>query len=233
MKRSEGVGMAKRRQTTRSIRIMVVDDHPVVREGIRQAIEREKGMVVCWEMASVVEALGCVVKTPPDLAIIDISLEDGNGIELVKDIRARRLRFPILVLSVHENVTYSERALRAGAQGYLTKAEAPEVIIDGIRQVLSGEIFVSKKIAPGLLSRVYVSKRKRGSGSVADLSDRELAVFEALGKGTGTRKIAKKLGISVSTVETYRANIKRKLDLSGGAELSSAATEWVISEGKK
>ena len=216
----------------KNIRIALVDDHPIIRQGLRQLLESETDMEVVGEAGDAAEAMDVLVANPPDIAIFDLNLKGKNGIELIKDVRARGMNFPVLVLSVHSEMTYAERALRAGAQGYVMKEEAPEVVIGAIRSVLAGQVYVCESLASKLLSRITMGQVPQDEdAAVAALSDRELEVLEKIGQGVGTRDTSKQLGLSVSTVETYRANIKRKLDLKDGAEMARFAAEWILRQG--
>ncbi len=215
------------RSAAEPVRLLLVDDHPVVRKGLAQLIDGESDMAVCGEAETATEALAIVRQTEPDLAIIDISLKDSSGIELIKDLRARYPRLPVLVLSMHDESFYAERCLRAGAMGYVTKEEATETVLTAVRRILSGDLYLSEKMASKMLS-VFVSGGRNSSGSSIDrLSDRELEVFELIGRGLPTREVAEKLHLSVKTIESHRANIKRKLNLSNATELLQRAIQWV------
>lgn len=209
------------------LRVMVVDDHPIVREGLIRRIDAQPDLEVCCEAAGSTEALGRLDDCECDFAIVDISIVGRSGIELIKDIRARRLDFPILVLSVHDDVTYAERALAAGAQGYVLKQEAPPLIIEAMRRVLAGEIYVSPRMASKLFIRFVGANRRVDGDPIRTLSDRELEVLEALGHGRTTRQIAAELGLSMSTIATYKSRLKNKLDLLTAAELAAYAARWV------
>lgn len=216
----------------KKIRIVLVDDHPIIRQGLRQLLEHEEDMAVVGEAGDANEAMTMLAKDPPDIAVVDLNLKGKNGIELIKDIRAQEMKFAVLVLSVHSEMTYAERALRAGAQGYVMKEEAPEVVVNAIRSVLNGQVYVCDALASKLISRIALGKVPTDEDpTVAALSDRELEVLEKIGQGVGTREAAEQLGLSVSTVETYRANIKRKLGLRDGAEMARYATEWLLRQG--
>ena len=213
------------------IRILLVDDHPIVRHGMRQLIEVEEDMMVCGEAADAIEGLSVLQSSNPDMAIVDISMEGKNGIELIKDIRVRQKDFPIIVLSVHSEVTYAERALKAGAQGYILKQEAPGIIISAIRKIMGGNIFVCERMASKLLSKLAPSRSTGFDDSpVACLSDRELEILEMIGHGQGPKQISETLNISVNTVQTYRSRIKVKLNLKTAAEPVKFATEWLRSQ---
>jgi DNA-binding NarL/FixJ family response regulator len=214
------------------LRILVVDDHPIVREGIRRKVEQQPNMVVCCEAGNTRDAIACIKGSPCDIAIIDISLTGPNGIDLIKQIRARKLTFPILVLSIHDDVTYVERALAAGAQGYLVKHQAPHLVIEAMYRILAGEIYVCEPLAARLLSRIGERQRRTSvERPLASLSDREVEVFEAIGRGKSTRQIAESLFLSISTIETYKSRIKTKLGLKSASELAACAARWPKIEG--
>ncbi|MBW7909489.1 MAG: response regulator transcription factor [Kiritimatiellae bacterium] len=207
-------------------RILIVDDHPIVRQGIRHLLEQEPDLRVCCEAESAGEALQALQKQKPDLAIVDISLKGTDGIELTKWIRAQDEKIPILILSMHDEKLYANRVLRAGAHGYLMKAEVADKITIAVRKVLKGEIYLSEKVGQSILQEVT------GRGSAADespirqLSDRELEVFRLIGQGLGTREIAGQLHLSIKTIETYRAHIKDKLGLANATQLVRFAAQW-------
>ncbi|MDP6525348.1 MAG: response regulator transcription factor [Kiritimatiellia bacterium] len=211
--------------------VLLVDDHPVVRQGLREIIRRENDFEVCGEAEEATQALAMFEDLLPDVAIVDISLGGKSGIDLIKDMRALGVPCRILVLSVHAESTYAERALHAGANGYILKQDAPRVVIDGLRRILSGEIYVSDRLAPKLLARLATGRPADfRDAPISSLSDRELDVLELLGRGVGTREIAERLRLSVSTVETHRANIKIKLNIDSASALVSFATEWLLSQ---
>ena len=202
----------------RKSRILIIDDHPIVRERLGELINQEPDLIVCGEADDGRSAMEAIEKTLPDLALVDISLKDTYGIELVKDIKNQHPKLLTLVLSMHEESLYAERALRAGARGYITKQEASRKVIGAIRQVLGGGIYASEKMAGILLGRV--AGQPKGDGSPTDrLSDREMEIFQLLGSGLAVREIAKRLHISVKTVEAHRTHIKEKLDIKTSPEL--------------
>ncbi len=186
--------------------------------------------MVCGEAENPHQALAAIKDNHPDIAVIDLSLSHTSGIELIKNIKPRYPGLPILVLSMHEESLYAERALRAGARGYIMKKEAPEKVIAAIRKVLEGGIYLSETMGDKLLNEFISRKSDTVSSPVELLSDRELEVFQLIGKGLGTRQIAEKLNISIKTVEVYRANIKEKLKLKSSAELVQHAIHWVMRE---
>ena len=211
--------------------IVLVDDHPVMRKGLALTLDAEMDLSVVGQMSSAEEAMDEIERLEPDLAIIDISLPGMSGMELVKHLQARMPEVRTLVVSRHDESLYAERAIRAGARGYIMKLEAGEVIVKAVRQVMDGGIYVSDEINERLLLSMASGGRERISQSPLEvLSDRELEVFELTGRGTGTRDIAERLHLSVKTVESYRARIKKKLNLESATELMQHAVQWVESE---
>jgi len=209
-------------------RILLVDDHPLVRAWLRMVIQSERDLVVCGEAEDRKQALAAVITTKPHLAIIDLTLKDSNGLELIKDLRNRYPEMQSLVLSAHDETVHAERVIRAGARGYINKQEASTKIMLAIRRVLSGEIYWSEKAAARVASKIASPSGSSGSFSMDLLTDRELQIFELIGKGQSTRQIAASLHIHVSTVETYRARIKEKLGLKDGLDLLQHAIRWVM-----
>jgi DNA-binding NarL/FixJ family response regulator len=210
---------------------LIVDDHPVVREGLSALISGQPDLAVCGQAAGCAEAVTLTATTRPDLVIVDISLKDGNGIELIKRIRARDASVRFLVSSMHDESVYAERALRAGALGFLGKQESTQKILDAIRRVLEGKIYVSERMSERLLHGLVAGSRERSS--VETLADRELQVFELIGQGLNTRQIAAQLHLSTKTVETYRGRIRTKLNIGGGGELAHYAMQWVMQTGQE
>ena len=214
---------------TGRIDVMIVDDHPLVRDGLREIINRESDMAVCAEASDHEEAVKALSSKPVSVAIVDITLKNSqSGLDLVKAIRSRFPSVKCLVLSMHDENVYAERALTAGAMGYIMKHEAGRNVIESIRQVNAGEICVSPSVSKRIMS-AYLTGVTASDDPVSSLSDRELEVFRLIGRGMKTSDIAKELRLSVSTVETYRANIKDKLGLSSAAELAKAAVESAVS----
>ena len=209
-------------------RVIVVDDHPIVRRGIVELISQETDLEVVADVGSVQEAMAAIAQFLPHVAIVDVALEHSNGIELTRQIRAKDGDLKVLMLSMHEEALYAERALKAGANGYVMKIEAPEVLLGAIREVLRGGLYVSQRIATQLL-RGYIENGDDGAvrGGIDSLSDRELEIFELIGKGLTTREVAARLCLSVKTIETHRAHIKSKLRLKNAAELTQSAVSWV------
>ena len=211
-------------------RIMVVDDHPIVREGLTLLINREADLVVCGEAEEAMGAIHVLSSSRPDLLIVDISLSGPDGIDLLKNVRTTHPTLPVLILSMHDESVYAERALRAGANGYIMKQEATENVLVAVRRILNGEIYVSARIANQMLRHYITGTGTLRDSSIADLSDRELEVFRLIGEGYGTRQIAEKLRLSVKTVESYQAHIKEKLSLRSSRELMQRAIQWNMNE---
>jgi DNA-binding NarL/FixJ family response regulator len=214
-------------------RILLVDDHPIVRQGMTQLINREKDLMVCGEAEDARTALDAIDHTKPDVVVIDISLPGPDGIDLIKAIRARHSKLPVLILSMHDESLYAERALRAGANGYLMKQEATTSILAALRHVRTGEIYVSNNIAKRLVKQFIDGPVNPARSAIDNLTDRELEVFSRISEGRSTRQIAKELYLSVKTVESYYANIKRKLSLQTSRELVQYAVCWLQRDGPK
>ncbi|MBM4072765.1 MAG: response regulator transcription factor [Planctomycetes bacterium] len=213
-------------------RVLIVDDHPAVREALALRISSLPDLDVCGEAADLPTALQLVAEKKPDIAIIDISLKNGDGLDLIKRIRARAADVRMLVWSMHTESLYAERALRAGAQGYITKEQATERIVEAIRQVLAGKVYLSAAMTEMLLRRaVGDGSGLPGRSPVESLADRELEVYRLIGKGIKTADVAQQLHLSVKTVETYRDRIREKLDLSNGTELVRHAALWLQENG--
>ena len=217
---------------TRKSRALIVDDHPVVRRGLAQLIDREPNLQVCGEAGTVREALQAVADLDPDVVVVDVVLKSGSGIELVKDIKARRPDLPVLVLSMHDESLFAERALRAGARGYIMKQEATDKLLEAIRRVLGGEIYLSDGMASRMLQSFVGSRAGESGSALESLTDRELEVFQMIGRGLTTRQIAHDIHLSVKTIETHREHIKRKLGLRNATELLQHATWWVQTQGR-
>jgi DNA-binding NarL/FixJ family response regulator len=216
---------------TTPIRILIVDDHALVRLGLAQLISYETDMEVCGDASNGDEALAKVKQLQPHLVILDISLQQGNGIELTKTLKARHPNVKVLISSMHDESLFAERALRAGALGYINKQEATDKVIGAIRQVLDGQIYLSAEMTNHLLHRLGSSGDSLlERPSLESLSDREWEVFELIGRGLATRQIAKQLHLSVKTIETHREHIKEKLSLANGAELTRHAVRWVLQD---
>jgi DNA-binding NarL/FixJ family response regulator len=209
--------------------VFIVDDHPIVRQGLKLLINQEADLTVCGEAEDAKAALLSIRKLKPAIAIIDISLGRDSGIELIKNIKLQYPDLSVLVLSMHDESLYAERAFRAGAKGYIMKQEAPEKVIIAIRRVLQGDIYLSEAMGSKMLNKLIYSSRELLSSPVELLSDREMQVFKLLGSGLSTRQVADQLHVSIKTVEAYRANIKDKLKLKSSSELVQHAIHWVLS----
>ncbi len=212
------------------IKIVIIDDHPLMRKGLAMSLESEADIRVAAQAASAEDGLGIIEAEDPDLVVVDISLPGMSGIELVKQVQAIRPEMKTLVVSRHDEALYAERAIRAGVKGYVMKLEAPDVMIKAVRRVMNGGIYVSEKVNERLLMGMVSGNELLSQSPLDVLSDRELEVFELTGKGFGTREIAERLHLSVKTVESYRARIKTKLNLSNAAELMQHAVQWVEGE---
>ena len=211
---------------TKAIRVLLVDDHPIVRDGLAEAINKERDLTVCATAEDRSEALQVIEQTTPALAVIDLMLKSSSGLELIKDIHARWPRLLILVMSMHDETLYAERVLRAGARGYITKQQATHDILLAIRRVLGGGIYLSEKAASTVLGRLSATPQATTDTIVDGLADRELQVFEMTGRGLNTREIAEHLRIDMKTVDTYRTRIKEKLKLESTSELVRFAIRW-------
>jgi DNA-binding NarL/FixJ family response regulator len=224
--------MQRSRTSEKSVkRIVLIDDHPIMRHGLAQLIRAEDGLDVIGEAGSAREGLEVVGKLKPDLAVVDLTLPDKNGLELVKDIRAQHPSTLCIVLSMHEETLYGERALRAGARGYVMKEEAADHLVTAIHKVLSGGLYISETLNARMLEQVTGSARSKAIGMDA-LTDRELEILALIGKGVATKIIAAQLSISARTVEAHRAHIKEKLAMTDGAALVRYAVQWVESHAK-
>lgn len=213
--------------------VALVDEHPVFRYGLTQLISQERDLQICWEASAEAQAWQLLEKREPAIVIVDLSLKSGGGIDLIKRIKQRYPAMPILVLSMHEDELYVERALRAGASGYVMKHEACEKILIAIRKLLAGQAFFSDHLSPALLRRLTIARSNGAESSIEQLSDRELQVFSMIGGGKGKREIADELHLSAKTVETYQAHIKRKLGLGDARKLVHHAIWWALSKQSK
>lgn len=207
--------------------VLIVDDHPIVRQGLAQLIDQEQDLEVCGQAEDAHEAMQAIHSLHPDMVIVDISLKDTSGMDLIKDLKVRHPDLPVLTLSMHDEAVYGERALRAGARGYIMKQEATENVVTAIRRVLAGELYVSDGMAAKMVSKIVGGGTRKTGSPVDCLSDRELEVFRLIGEGFSTREMAEKLHLSVKTIETYRAHIKDKLGFEDANELLRSAIQWV------
>lgn len=214
-------------------KIFLVDDHPLVREWLTALIHQQTDLIVCGDAETPAQALDDIARKKPDVAIVDISLKDGSGIELIKNISTLRLPVAVIVLSMHDESLYAERALRAGARGYITKRETAQEVIVAIRQVLEGKLYLSEQLK-ALFSQKFLEGNAATAGpSIDKLSDRELEVFQLLGQGYETRQIAERLSVSMKTVQTFCVRIKEKLNLATATELLREAIRWHESQQAK
>jgi DNA-binding NarL/FixJ family response regulator len=209
-------------------RVFIVDDHPIVRQGLAALINTELDLAVCGDAEESGSALRGIEELKPDLAVIDISLNGPDGLDLLKSIRTRDANLPVLILSMLDESLYAERALHAGANGYIMKQEATERLLVAIRRILAGEIYLSEHMSNRMLHRFAAGGPVGSQSPIAELSDRELEVFRLIGEGRGTRQIAVELHISVKTVESYQAHIKEKLSLKNARELVQQAIQWTV-----
>ncbi len=220
-----------RNNSTKRARVLIVDDHPAVREALAMRIGRQPDLEVCGEAADLSEALRLVADTQPDVAVIDISLKTGCGIDLIERIKERNETVRMLVWSTHSESLYAERALRAGALGYVNKDQATDKIVEAIRRVLEGKVYLSDAMTETMLHRAVGRCEEVMRSPLDALANRELEVFRLIGQGVKTAEIAKQLHVSVKTIETYRDRIREKLDLSDGTELAHYATKWMLENG--
>ncbi len=207
-------------------KVFLVDDHPLVREWLTNLINQQSDLVVCGETESAPPALQAMSVCKPEVAIVDISLDNSSGIELIKDLKNSHPEIAVLVLSMHDELHYAERAIRAGAKGYVMKREATKKIIEGIRKVLDGKLYISPRVSEVMTARLIEGKSASSASPVELLSDREMAVFDLLGKGLGTRQVSEALNVSMKTVQAYCARVKEKLNLKSATELLREAIRW-------
>jgi DNA-binding NarL/FixJ family response regulator len=227
-----GAAGAQSRSARKRSRILLVDDHPIVRHGLVQLVSQEPDLIVCGDATRSQDVLKAISDLKPDVVVMDISLDAANGIELTKMIHGLHPELPVLMHSMHDETLYAERALKAGAMGYIMKQEAPDTLLKAIRKVLGGERYLSEKMTSEMLTAFATGERKRDARpGVELLSDRELEVFELVGRGRTTKEIAAKLHLSVKTVETHYARIKEKLALKNATELTHRAIHWVYWRG--
>lgn len=214
----------------KTTRILIVDDHPIVRQGLRMTIEGESDLEVSGEAEGMSQAMRLFRELSPNVVIVDLSLDNGTGLELVKELVGQDEHVKILICSMHDETLFAERALRAGAKGYISKEEATDQLITAIRRVAEGRIHLSDQMTERMLCRQVGATDDPQTSPIETLSDRELEVFEQIGHGITTRQIAENLYLSPKTVETYRENIKHKLNLANATELTQRAVQWVLAQ---
>ena len=214
----------------KKIKIYIVDDHPLVRAGLTLLISGQSDIEICGETDNAADALRQVDATQPDLVVIDISIKGGSGLDLVKQIHARTPQIKMLVSSMHDEILFAERALRAGAMGYVNKEEAAHEIVHAIRKILDGQIYLSSRMSNQILHRLTGRPADADPSTIGNLSDREMEVFGLIGQGRTTKQIAEHLHLSGKTIETYRENLKKKLDLKNASELARRAMQWAMDQ---
>ncbi|HEX7079837.1 MAG TPA: response regulator transcription factor [Gammaproteobacteria bacterium] len=212
--------------SSRERRVYIVDDHPIVRKGLAELLEQEPDLTVCGEAADVREARVGLSEARPDVVILDLSLNDSDGLELIKEIRAKYGQLPVLVLSMHDETIYAERLLSAGANGYIMKHAGSDQLIVALRRVLSGGVYVSERIGASMIERFAAARRKHAIDPIERLSNREVQVLNLIGRGKSTREIASDLSLSVKTIESHRQRIKKKLSLDSSPRLVQFAVNW-------
>lgn len=207
-------------------RIFIIDDHPITRRGLAQLIEHEADLAVCGEAENAQQAMAALKGPLPDLILCDITMPGKSGLEFIKDLKCLHPKLSVLVMSMHEESIYAERILRAGGSGYIMKSEGGSRVLEAIRQVLSGQIYLSKNLSANLLNQIVLGRAHREDTQLNGLTDREFEVYQLLGQGLATREIGNRLHISPKTVETYRMNLKQKFRLKSGSELVKHAVQW-------
>lgn len=212
------------------IHILIIDDHPIVRQALKHLLEEEPERQISVDVSEGNEALNAIIAFPPDLVLLDLALKTGDGLSLTRSIRAQYPNLPILMLSLHNEALFAERALRAGASGYIMKSESPEKLLDAIRHVLHGGIYLSRAMRQSILHKIKGDAVNKDAHAIDRLSDRELEVFQLIGQGYSTHQIADMLELSVKTIETHRAHIKKKLDFPNNTVLINSAAQWVMED---
>jgi DNA-binding NarL/FixJ family response regulator len=209
-------------------RVLLVDDHPIVRQGLALLIDREPDLAVCGEAEGAHSAFHAITTLRPDIVVLDISLSGPDGLDVLKEIRSKSASLPVLILSMHDESIYADRAMRAGANGYIMKQEATEKVLVAIRRILQGEVYLSDRLTNAMLQQYVRGAAPTEKSPLVNLTDRELEVFRLIGEGHGTRQIADELHLSVKTIESYQAHIKEKLALRNARELVQHAIEWTV-----
>lgn len=209
---------------------MLIEDHPVVRLGLANLIDDEPDLHVCGGAETAVEAMEQIPRLRPDIVVVDIALGQTSGLDLIKQIHDEHATLPVLALSMHDEALYGERALRAGAKGYIMKKEAMDQVMTAIRRVLAGEIYISEKMASRMVSKFIDRKSTKSSSPLETLTDREFEVFDLISQGIGPTEIAQRLSLSVKTIETHREHVKEKLQLKSAMELTRFALQWAMQQ---
>jgi len=215
---------------TKKCKVLLVDDHPIVRQGLALLIDREADLVVCGEADGAHSAFQAIAALQPDIVVLDISLSGPDGLDVLKEVRMKTASLPVLILSMHDESVYAERAMRAGANGYIMKQEATEKVLVAIRRILQGDVYLSDRLTNTMLQQYVRGASSAKKSPLVNLTDRELEVFRLIGEGHGTRQIADELHLSVKTIESYQAHIKEKLSLRNARELLQHAIEWTVNE---
>jgi len=225
-------GMAQNNTTTmkKKSKVFIVDDHPIVRQGLIQLINQESDFVICGDVGDISSAMKDIAKKRPDIVLIDIALGQANGIRLIEDIAREFPEILMIALSMHDESVYGERCLKAGARGYLMKQEEPENVITALKKVISGEVYISENLRDMFLNKFINKKGQTPNTSISSLSNRELEVFQLFGQGLKTQQIASELNLSVKTIETHVEHIKRKMNFNNLHELTTHAIRWAVSQ---
>lgn len=216
---------------TKKSTVLLIDDHPIVRQGLALLISREPDLSVCGEAEGAHSGLQAVAALQPDIVVLDLSLSGPDGLDVLKEIRLKSGNLPVLILSMHDETIYAERALRAGANGYIMKQEATERVLVAIRRILNGDVYVSERLTKTMLNQLVHGTASLKNSPIVNLTDRELEIFRLIGEGHSTRQIADELHLSVKTIESHQAHIKEKLALRNGRELVQHAIEWNVNLG--
>lgn len=221
----------RKSSTAANKKVLIVEDHPMFRTMLAQLISQEPGMEVCGEVDNITDAMDLIEQSLPDMAVVDITLHGSSGLELIKNLKARRIHLPVLVLSMHAEALYAERVLRAGAKGYISKLEPPAEVMAAIRKVMDGGIHVSRLVSETIVGRLGHADQAQQPSGLDLLSDREIEVFQLIGRGMNSREIAAETQLGTSTVDSYRARIKVKLGVRNAAALYHYAAQWLTERG--
>ena len=222
------VGKSAESSISTKSKIFIIDSHPIVRQGMSQLINKENDLKLCGEAGDIINALSSIKKLKPDIIVVDLSLGPASGLKIIEELCRQNPLLSVLILSMHDEALYAERCLRAGAKGYIMKEEPPEMLLDAIRVILNGEIYISSKLGPKLINKLLLKNSVVSSSTIDSLSNRELEVFQFVGQGIKTRDIADSLNLSIKTIETYIAHIKKKMGFKSSRELFLYAVQWSI-----